>query len=33
MLCEFLTPQYDISSGCGWKRLLPYMEGSFEYIE
>jgi len=28
-----LSPRHGTSSGCGWNRRPPYLEGSCEYIE
>jgi hypothetical protein len=28
-----LSPRHGVSLGCGWRRCLPDMEGSCEYIE
>jgi hypothetical protein len=34
-LCKvgLLSTWYGVSSGCGWRRWPPDMEGSYEYIE
>jgi len=29
----FLSPQHGTSSGCGWRRRHPDMEGRCEYTE
>jgi hypothetical protein len=28
-----LSPRHGASSGCGWRRLPPVLEGSCEYVE
>jgi hypothetical protein len=28
-----LSPRHDASSGCGWRRRSPVLEGSCEYTE
>jgi hypothetical protein len=28
-----LSPHHGASSGCGWRRRPPAMEGSYEYVE
>jgi hypothetical protein len=33
MLSGSLSPRHGASSGCGWRRRPPDMEGSCEYIE
>jgi len=33
MLSGSLPPRHGASSGCGWRRRPPGMEGNCEYIE
>jgi len=33
MVCGTPSPRYGASSGCGWRRRPPDMDGSCKYIQ
>ena len=33
MVCGYLSPWHDVSSGCRWRGGLPDMEGRCQYVE
>jgi len=33
MICGYLSPWHEVSSGCRWRRGLPYMEGRCQCTE